>query len=151
MVVAGYLSEEIFMALADPESPYSILIEGLGNVHDTVRVIIREVKEERGKKGSEAARDEYIQRLHRLIDATWITLDEVGAAHHKSLLDAIDGWNRAIAEAEGIRLVRAGRGSTKQPPVEPEKQSEDEEKAPAGENGDDPKWEEVFEADEDHD
>lgn len=145
MVEAGYLSEEIFMVLADPESPYSVLIEGLENVHNTVRDIIREAKAERKEKGKEAARDEYVQRLRRLIDATWAALAEGGdVSHQKNLLDFIDRCNKAIAEAMGIQYTRAGRKSTRHP----EEQSEDEE-APAG--SDDPKWEEEFEADESDD
>lgn len=148
LVAAGYLLEEIMMMLADPESPYSILIEGLKPeaLHDTIRAIIRDAKAERRKRGTAQARDDYVQRLHRLIDATWATLDDVGAAHHKSLLDSIDGWNQAIADAEGIRFTRAGRGSIKR--TEPEEEQSENKEAPAGNEEDNPNWEEEFHADE---
>jgi hypothetical protein len=148
MIAAGYLSEEIYMALADPESPYSILVEGLKNVHDTVRAIIREARAARQKKPQERARIEYIQHLHRLRDAAWAALDEGGMSHTKNLLESIEKYGQAIAEAENIRVVRAGRGHTKQ---EPEAQPEDEEETPVGGEENDPKWEEEFHADESND
>ena len=147
MVAAGYLNEEIYMVLADPDAPYSILIEGLENVHDTIRAVIRKIRAERRKKGQAQSRDEHVQRLHRLVDATWVTFDDVGTAHHKGLLDFIDQCGRAIAEAEGIRYTRAGRGSTKQP-EEPEAQSEDKKDSSAHSKETVPGWEEDFEADD---
>lgn len=150
MVEAGYLNEEVFMVLADPESPYSVLIEGLENVHDTVRAIIREAKAERKEKGKEQARDEYVQRLRRLIDATWAALAEGGdVSHQKNLLDFIDRCNKSIAEAMGIQYTRAGRKTTQHPA--PEEQPEDEEETPAGD--DTPNWEkeEGYQVDESND
>ncbi len=115
MKASGYLDEEIKMVLADPDSPYSILIEGLKleNLSETIRAVLRKVKTDR-KNGSETqARNEFIQQQRRLIEATWVTLSEAGAAHHKSLLEFIDGRSRLIAEAEGISFNRAGRSSIK--------------------------------------
>ena len=149
MVASGYLDEEIKMMLADPESPYSILIEGLKleNLSETIRSVLRKVKADR-KKGSETqARNEFIQQQRRLIEATYVTLEEAGAAHHKSLLEFIDGRSRLIAEAEGVVLNRAGRISTKRPETEEQPEPEEE---PAGEE-DDPKWEEEYRADESND
>jgi hypothetical protein len=150
LVASGYLLEEIMMVLADPESPYSILIEGLKpeSIHDTIRAIVRDTKAARKKQGETAARSDYVQHLHRLRDAAWAALDESGVSHTKNLLDSIEKYGQAIAEAENIRIVRAGRGSTKQ--TEPEEQSEDEEETPAGDT-DNPKWEEEYPTDEDHD
>lgn len=151
MVAAGYLNEEIMMALADPMSPYSILIESLKpeSIHDTIRAVIRKAKSDRTKRGAEANRDEYVQTQRRLIDATWATLSEAGAAHHKSLLDFIDERSRAVAEAEGIRFTRAGRGNTKRAETEPEAEGQPKgEEAPVINEQEDPKWEEEFKADE---
>ncbi len=150
MVALGYLDEEIKMMLADPESPYSILIEGLklDNLSETIRAVLRKVKADR-KNGSEAqARDEFVQQQRRLVEATWVTLSEAGAAHHKSLLEFIDDRSRAIAEAEGIVFTRAGRSTTKH--SSPEEQPEPEEE-PAGDEAADPKWEEEYHADESND
>lgn len=148
MVASGYLDEEIKMMLADPESPYSILIEGLkiDNLPETIRAVLRKVKADRKKGGEAMARDEFVQQQRRLIEATWVTMAEAGAAHHKSLLEFIDNRSRAIAEAEGIVFTRAGRSSIK---TSPEEQPEPEEE-PAGEASD-PKWEEEYHADENHD
>lgn len=150
MVASGYLDEEIKMMLADPDSPYSILIEGLkpDRLAETLRAVLRKVKKDRDKGGPEQSRNDFIQQQRRLIDATWVTLEEAGAAHHKSLLEFIDNRTRAVAEAEGIVFNRAGRTSVKQSPAE-EKQSEPEEE-PAGES-DDPNWDEEFKADEGED
>ncbi len=149
MVASGYLDEEIKMMLADPDSPYSILIEGLKleNLSETIRSVLRKVKADRKKGGETQARNEFIQHQRRLIEATYVTLEEAGAAHHKSLLEFIDGRSRLIAEAEGVVFVRAGHSSTKRP--ESEEQPEPEEE-PAGKE-DDPKWEEEYHADESHD
>ena len=149
MVASGYLDEEIKMMLADPDSPYSILIEGLklDNLSETIRAVLRKVKEDRKKGGETQARNEFIQHQRRLIDATYVTLDEAGAAHHKSLLEFIDGRIRLIAEAEGISFNRAGRSSIK---TAPEEQSEPEEE-PAGDEAEDPKWDEEYHADESND
>ena len=150
MVASGYLDEEIKMMLADPDSPYSILIEGLkpDRLAETLRAVLRKVKKDRDKGGPEQSRNDFIQQQRRLIDATWVTLEEAGAAHHKSLLEFIDNRTRAVAEAEGIVFNRAGRTSVKQSPVE-EKQPESEEE-PAGES-DDPNWDEEYKADEGED
>ena len=147
MVASGYLDEEIKMMLADPDSPYSILIEGLkpDRLAETLRAVLRKVKKDRDKGGPEQSRNDFIQQQRRLIDATWVTLEEAGAAHHKSLLEFIDNRTRAVAEAEGIVFNRAGRTSVKQSPVE-EKQPEPDEK-PADEP-DDPNWEEEYHVDE---
>ena len=147
MKASGYLDEEIKMVLADPDSPYSILIEGLKleNLSETIRAVLRKVKTDR-KNGSETqARNEFIQQQRRLIEATWVTLSEAGAAHHKSLLEFIDGRSRLIAEAEGISFNRAGRSSIKTLPEEEQPEPEEE---PAGDEAEDPKWEEEYHADE---
>ena len=149
MVESGYLDEEIKMMLADPDAPYSILIEGLKpeSISETIRAVLRKVKADCKKRSETQDRNDYIQRLHRLIEATWVTLEDAGASHHKSLLDAIANWNQAIAEAEGIVFNRAGRTNVKQPPAEekqPEPESEDE---PAGEDIE-PNWDEEYHADE---
>ncbi len=148
LVASGYLDEEIKMTLADPESPYSILIEGLKPeaIPDTLRSVIRKIRTAKKTRSAEQARDEYVQTQRRLIDATWVTLDEAGAAHHKSLLEFIDERSRAAAEAEGIVFTRAGRSSTKRP--EPEEQPEEEEDAPVGDDDSKPNWEEEFTPDE---
>lgn len=146
MVASGYTDEEIKMMLADPDSPYSILIEGLkpDRLAETLRAVLRKVKKDRKKGGPEQVRNEYIQHLHRLIDATWVTLEYAGAAHHKSLLDAISVWNQSIAEAEGIVFNRAGRTSVKK--LAPEERPEPEEES--ADEAQDPKWEEEYKADE---
>ncbi len=149
MVASGYIDEEIKMMLADPDSPYSILIEGLkpDRLGETLRAVLRKVKKDREKGGSVQARDDFIKQQRRLIDATWVTLEEAGAAHHKSLLEFIDERTRAVAEAEGIVFNRAGRTNVKQPPAEekqPEPESEDE---PAGEDIE-PNWDEEYHVDE---
>ena len=151
MVAAGYIDEEIRMVLADPESPYSILIEGLKPeaLSETIRAVLRKIRSEQKGKGPEQGRNEHIQRLHRLIDATWFTVAEAGAAHHKSLLDFIDQCGRAIAEAEGIQYTRAGRKTTQH--ATPEEQPEEKD-TPSGEPAEeDPNWEEEFRTDESND
>ena len=146
MVSSGYLDEEIKMMLSDPDAPYSILIEGLkpDGLNETIRAVLRKVKKERGKGGPDRARNDFVQQQRRLIDATWVTLEEAGAAHHKSLLEFIDERSRAVAEAEGISFNRAGRTSIKSTP--PEEQPDEPAEEPAGEDQD-PKWEEEYKAD----
>ena len=146
MVASGYLDEEIKMMLCDPDAPYSLLIEGLkpDRLAETIRAVLRKVKKDHEEGGSDQARDHYIQQQLRLIDATWVTLEEAGAAHHKSLLEFIDDRTRAVAEARGGVFKRAGRASVKQPT--PEGQPKPEEEL-AGEDTD-PNWEEEFHADE---
>ncbi len=148
MVSSGYLDEEIKMMLADPDAPYSILIEGLkpDRLAETIRAVLRKVKADRSKGGHEQARNDFIQQQRRLIDATWVTLEEAGAAHHRSLLEFIDERTRAVAEAEGIVFNRAGRTSVKTPSPE-EQPDEPEEEQPAGEDQD-PKWDEEYKSDE---
>lgn len=148
MVGSGYLDEEIKMMLADPDAPYSILIEGLkpDRLAETIRAVLRKVKADRDKGGPEKVRNDFIQQQRRLIDATWVTLEEAGAAHHKSLLEFIDDRTRAVAEAEGIVFNRAGRTNIKSAPPE-EQPDEPEEEQPAGEDQD-PHWDEEYKADE---
>ncbi len=147
MVASGYLDEEIKMMLADPDAPYSILIEGLkpDRLAETIRAVLRKVKADRSKGGQEQARNDFIQQQRRLIDATWVTLEEAGAAHHKSLLEFIDNRTRAVAETEGIVFNRAGRTNVKK--AAPEEQPESEEEKPAGEETN-PNWEEEYPTDE---
>ena len=66
MVSSGYLDEEIKMMLADPESPYSILIEGLKpeSIPDTIRAVIRKVKKNLKDEGQGQAIADYIQVQH---------------------------------------------------------------------------------------
>ncbi len=145
MVASGYLDEEIKMMLADPDAPYSILIEGLkpDRLAETIRAILRKVKKDQAEGGSEQARDHYVQQQLRLIDATWVTLEEAGAAHHKSLLEFIDERTRAVAEARGGVFKRAGRTSPKQPAPEEQPEPEEEESA----DKQDPNWEEEYKVD----
>lgn len=146
MVASGYLDEEIKMMLADPDSPYSILIEGLKPdcIAETIRAVLRKVKKDRDKGGQEQARNDFIQQQRRLIDATWVTLEEAGAAHHKSLLEFIDDRTRAVAEADGIVFNRAGRTNIKK--AAPEEQPDEPQKEPAGEDVN-PNWDEEYKVD----
>ncbi len=146
MVASGYLDEEIKMMLADPDAPYSILIEGLkpDRLAETLRAVLRKVKRDQQDDSAEQARDHYIKQQLRLIDATWVTLENAGAAHHKSLLEFIDERARAVAEARGGVFKRAGRTSTKKPT--PEEQPEPEEES--ADEASDPKWEEEYKVDE---
>ncbi len=115
MVAAGYTTQEIKMVFANPDSPYSVLIEALEpkNVIGTITEAINGIKKEQKQNPAKAAIDEYVQGNRRLRDATYATLADAGASHHKQLLDFINQRNQDIAEALGIRVVRAGRASTK--------------------------------------
>lgn len=147
LVAGGYLDEEIKLVLADPESPYSILIENLKptNLSATLRDILQEIRLERRNCSTEMARDEYVRTNRRVIDATWATLAEASTPNHKVLLDIITDRSRSIAEAEGIVFTRAGRSRTKQ---SEDKQPDNTEKSPAGNDESDPRWEEEYKTDE---
>jgi len=147
MVAAGYTNQEIRMVFADPDSPYSILIEALEPklVTRTIKQGLDDTRKEQNRADTKAALDEYIQTKRRLIDATWATLADSGAAHHKSLLDFINQCSQDVAEALNIRVVRAGRASTKKGtgagPEEPESGAEEGEKP----QDNDVNWNEEFE------
>ena len=151
MVAAGYTNQEIRMVFANPDSPYSVLIEALEpkNVIGTITEAINGIRKEQKQNLAKAAIDEYVQGNRRLRDATYATLADSGASHHKSLLDFINQRNQDIAEALGIRVVRAGRASTKGAgtgPEEPESDAEEGEKP----QDNDVDWSEEFTpADED--
>lgn len=131
MVAAGYTNQEVRMVFANPDSPYSILIEALKpeTVIRTIKQGLDDTRKEQKRGGMQAALDEYIQTKRRLIDATWATLADSGAAHHKQLLDFINSCSQDIADALNIRVVRAGRASTKKVaeagPEEPDADTED--------------------------
>lgn len=134
MVASGYTTQEIRMVFADPDSPYSVLIEELEpkNVIGTLTEAINAIRKEQKQDQTAAAINEYVQGNRRLRDATYATLADSGAAHHKSLLDFINQRNQDIADALGIRVVRAGRASTKKGtgtgPEAPDAENENDEK-----------------------
>ncbi len=151
MVASGYLDEEIKLAFVDPDSPYSILLEGLkpDNLNSTFQQAIRIVKRDRRKLGQEQYRQEFIQQQYRLMDATWEALGNAGGVQRKALLEFANDRSQAIAEAHGVRFLRAGRASTKQ-----EKEEEPEEQQPTGESdapAEEPDWGEEFVPDESSD
>lgn len=128
MVASGYTTQEIRMVFADPDSPYSVLIEALKpeTVIGTITEAINGLRKEQNRGGAQAALDEYIRANRRLRDATYATLADSGASHHKQLLDFINQRNQDIADALGIRVTRAGRASTKGAGTEPEEPEPDE-------------------------
>lgn len=140
MVAAGYTNQEIRMVFADPDSPYSILIEALrpDTITRTIKQGLDDTRKEQKRASTQAALDEYVQTKRRLIDATWATLADSGAAHHKSLLDFINSCSQDVADALNIRVVRAGRASTKKVaeesgPEEPDADTEDGDKKQSNE------------------
>ncbi len=139
MVASGYTNQEIMMVFANPDSPYSVLIEALEPKHviGTITEAINGLRKEQNRDNTRASLGEYIQANRRLRDATYATLADSGASHHKQLLDFINQRNQDIAEALGIRVVRAGRASTKKVaeagPEEPDADKEDEDQQQSNE------------------
>lgn len=150
MVASGYIDEEIKLAFADPDSPYSILIEGLksDNLNSIFQQAIRNVKQSRRKLGQNQFRKEFIQQQYRLMDATWEALASAGASHHKSLLEFANDRSEAIAEAQGVRFMRGGRATTKQGQEEEPEDSQPTDEPDAVTDTDKPDWEEEFVADD---
>lgn len=152
MVASGYIDEEIKLAFSDPDSPYSILLEGLkaDHLNSIFQQAIRHVKKARRKLGQDQYRQEFIQQQYRLMDATFEALASADAGHHKVLLEFANDRSEALAVANGVRFLRGGRATTKQGKDEEteDNQPTSEPDAPADTDTDTPDWDKEFIADE---
>lgn len=150
MVASGYIDEEIKLAFSDPDSPYSILLEGLkaNNLNAIFQQAIRHVKQARRKLGQDQYRQEFIQQQYRLMDATFEALASADAGHHKALLEFANDRSEALAVANGVRFLRGGRATTKQGKDEETEDNQPTSEPDAPADTDTPDWDKEFIADE---
>lgn len=150
MVAAGYTDAEIKLAFASPDSPMTILISAFTQT-ETVKKFQAEINEARKEyaDGGEVTRIKaHIRQRNFLLETILGSVDNVGAAHHKALLELADAISRGIAELEGLQHSRAGRVRTKRGAAEAADPAEE----PAGDLEEiEPDWGKEFVPDETED